>query len=129
VYREGIERLSSNCAQAASRCGVKKFVEVSTAQVYCGDKKPMTEDSHLEPWTNLAKHKLEVEKNLASFGSDLNYAIVRPAIVYGLGDRNGLTPRIIIGAIYRYTRQKMQVVSLRTHNKPHINESLVSRPE
>ena len=45
----------------------------------------------MDPWTNLAKHKLEVEKSLASFGSDLNYVILRPAIVYGLGDRNGLS--------------------------------------
>ncbi|KAK3799987.1 hypothetical protein RRG08_035586 [Elysia crispata] len=110
VYKEGIERLSLNCAEMASRHRVKKFVEVSTAQVYSGDKKPTSEESHLDPWTNLAKHKLEVEKSLASFGSDLNYIIVRPAIVYGLGDRHGLTPRIIIGSIYRYIRQKMQML-------------------
>ncbi|KAK3752249.1 hypothetical protein RRG08_064270 [Elysia crispata] len=110
VYKEGIEQLSLNCAEVASRHGVKKFIEVSTAQVYSGDKKLAVEESHLDPWTNLAKHKLEVEKNLANFGSDLNYVIVRPAIVYGLGDTNGLTPRIIIGSIYRYIRQKMQML-------------------
>ena len=38
VYKEGIERLSLNCAEVASRHKVKKFVEVSTAQVYSGDK-------------------------------------------------------------------------------------------
>ncbi|RUS73109.1 hypothetical protein EGW08_019131, partial [Elysia chlorotica] len=108
VYKEGIERLSLNCAEVASRHRLKKFVEISTAQLYAGDKRLASEDSHLDPWTNLARHKLEVEKNLASFGPDLNYVIVRPAIVYGLGDRTGLTPRIIIGSIYRYIRQKMQ---------------------
>ncbi|GFN83291.1 Dtdp-glucose 4,6-dehydratase [Plakobranchus ocellatus] len=110
VYKEGIERLSLNCAEVAARHKVKMFVEVSTGQVYPGDKKAMVEESHVDPWTNLAKHKLEVEKSLASFGSDFNYVIVRPAIVYGLGDRNGLTPRIIIGSIYRYIRQKMQML-------------------
>ena len=38
MYKEGIERLSLNCAEVASRHKVKKFVEVSTAQVYSGDK-------------------------------------------------------------------------------------------
>ncbi|KAK3781123.1 hypothetical protein RRG08_037580, partial [Elysia crispata] len=62
-------------------------------------------------------HKLKGKKNLANFGSDLNYFIVRPAIVYGLDDRNGLTPRIIIGSIYRYIRQRMQGLL----NNKHLN--------
>lgn len=41
---------------------------------------------------------------------DLNYIIVRPAIVYGSGDRQGITPRLLIGAIYRYTKEKMKML-------------------
>ncbi|XP_059140667.1 uncharacterized protein LOC131928611 [Physella acuta] len=109
VYKEGIYRLSLNCAELAAQHKVKRYIEVSTAQIYTHDKKPAREESKLEPWTNLARHKLDVEKALESF-VDLNYVIVRPAIVYGLGDRNGLTPRLIIGAIYKYMMQKMQML-------------------
>nr|KAI8752522.1 dTDP-D-glucose 4; 6-dehydratase-like isoform X2 [Biomphalaria glabrata] len=109
VYKEGIFRLSMNCAELAAKHKVKKYIEVSTAQVYSHEKKPSREDSKSEPWTNLARHKLEVEHALENF-TDLNYVIVRPTIVYGLGDRNGLTPRLIIGAIYKYMKQKMQML-------------------
>ena len=53
-------------------------------------QKPSTEDSKCSPWTNLAKHKLLVENKLKDIPG-LNYIIVRPAIVYGIGDRNGLS--------------------------------------
>lgn len=42
--------------------------------------------------------------------TDLRYAVIRPAIVYGLGDRHGLAPRLIIGAIYKYIKQKMKML-------------------
>lgn len=37
----------------------------------------------------LAKHKMEVERQLRNL-TDLNYLMLRPATVYGLGDKNGL---------------------------------------
>ena len=37
----------------------------------------------------------KVEEELAKM-EDLNYVIVRPAIVYGKGDRYGITPRMVI---------------------------------
>lgn len=55
-----------------------------------GNQKPAREDSRCDPWTSLARHKLDVERALENF-VDLDYVIVRPAIVYGLGDRNGLS--------------------------------------
>jgi nucleoside-diphosphate-sugar epimerase len=55
----------------------------------CNFQKPAHEDSKLEPWTVLAKHKLEVEKRLRNL-EGLNYLIIRPAIVYGSGDKTGL---------------------------------------
>ncbi|CAL1533091.1 unnamed protein product [Lymnaea stagnalis] len=109
VYKEGIYRLSLNCAELAAMHKVKRFIELSTAQIYTHEKKPAREDAKSEPWTNLARHKLDVEKALENY-VDLNYVILRPAIVYGIGDRNGLTPRLIIGAIYKYTMQKMQML-------------------
>jgi nucleoside-diphosphate-sugar epimerase len=53
-------------------------------------QKPAKEDCKCTPWTHLAKHKLLVENHLQQM-SDLNSVIVRPAIVYGLGDRNSLS--------------------------------------
>lgn len=44
-----------------------------------------------EPWTQLAKHKLMVERELKTMASELDYVIVRPAIVYGSGDRSGIS--------------------------------------
>ena len=72
-------------------------------------QKPVTEESKCEPWTNMARHKLKVEQLLGNF-PDLTYTILRPAIVYGIGDRQGLTPRLLIGAIYRYTKEKMKLL-------------------
>ncbi|OWF49963.1 dTDP-D-glucose 4,6-dehydratase-like isoform X2 [Mizuhopecten yessoensis] len=109
VYQEGINRLSTNCAAEAMDHKVKLYIEFSSGQMYSSDKKPCREDGKCEPWTHLAKHKLEVEHQLENF-KDLNYIIVRPAIVYGPGDRQGLTPRLIIGAIYKYIRQKMKML-------------------
>ncbi|XP_062611635.1 probable dTDP-glucose 4,6-dehydratase [Saccostrea cucullata] len=109
VYQEGIVNLSLNCAREAAKHNPKVFVEFSTGQVYAADKKPAKEDSKLDPWTVLAKHKLEVEKQLRNIPG-LNYLVVRPVIVYGPGDKMGLAPRLIIGAIYKYTRQKMKML-------------------
>ena len=48
------------------------------------------EDAKKEPWTNIAKWKSLVEESLAGIPG-LNYTILRPAIVYGVGDRTGLS--------------------------------------
>ncbi|KAK3095479.1 hypothetical protein FSP39_015159 [Pinctada imbricata] len=109
VYEEGIVRLSMNCAEEAARRSVRLYVEFSSGQMYSSDKKKCTEGGKVEPWTHLAKNKLEVEQRLQTI-PELNYIIVRPAVVYGLGDKMGLTPRLIIGAIYKYIRQKMKML-------------------
>jgi len=62
VYKENIIDVSVTCAKAAAKAGVKRFIEVSTAQVYTGDKKSSTEDDKTKPWTKLAKAKLEAEE-------------------------------------------------------------------
>ena len=38
VYNEQVYQLSTGCAKQASESGVKRFVEVSSAQVYSSDK-------------------------------------------------------------------------------------------
>jgi len=107
VYKERVHHLSYTCAEEAAKQGVKRFIEVSTAQVYESGSKPKDESGKVDPWTNLAKWKLQVEEDFKNI-SGLNYVIVRPAIVYGAGDKSGIAPRIICGAIYKHLDKKMK---------------------
>jgi len=107
VYKENIIDVSRTCAKAAANAGVKRFVEMSTSQVYQGDKKPSTEEDKPKPWTKLAKAKIEAEEELKKI-QGLNLIIVRPAIVYGPGDILGITPRIICAAVYKHLGETME---------------------
>lgn len=129
VYKERVHHLSLSCAQEAAKQGVKRFIEVSTAQVYEATNKAKDESAKVDPWTNLAKWKLQVEEDIRKIPG-LEVIIVRPAIVYGPGDRTGvgmvtsppplplrarwltrrsmLAPRIICGAIYKHLDKKMK---------------------
>lgn len=131
VYRERVKHLSLSCAAEAVKHNIRRFIEVSTAQVYEPTNKPKSESGALDPWTNIAKFKLEVEQGLKDI-SGLNYVIVRPAIVYGPGDKSGvgksdynifphptitqthrafcLGPRIICGAIYKHLDKPMKLL-------------------
>jgi len=40
--------------------------------------------------------------------TELNLNIVRPAIVYGPGDSQGISPRLICGAVYKHLGEKMK---------------------
>jgi len=109
VYKENVIDVATKCATAAAKHGVKRFIEVSTAQVYDGDKakKAYTEDAKPEPWTALATAKLASEKALLAI-PNANVIILRPAIVYGPGDLSGITPRIICGAVYKHLNEEME---------------------
>jgi len=107
VYGEKVLDLSVKVATEAAKQKVDRFIEVSTAQVYEAGKKPSKENSKTDPWTALAKFKLKAEEELRKIAG-LNLIIVRPAIVYGPGDINGLSPRIICGAVYQHINEKMK---------------------
>jgi len=107
VYKENIFDVTVTCAKAARKGGIKRFIEVSTAQVYNGDKKPSSEDDKLKPWTKLAKSKLDAEEQLKKI-EGLNFVIVRPSVVYGPGDVLGITPRIITAAVYKHLGETME---------------------
>lgn len=54
-------------------------------------QKPVAEEcSQLEPWTPLALHKREVERELNNM-TNLDYVVVRPAFIYGPGDKSSLS--------------------------------------
>jgi len=109
VYKERVKHLSLSCAAEAAKHRIRRFIEVSTAQVYEPTNKSKSESGPLDPWTNIAKFKLEVEQGLKEV-SGLDYVIVRPAIVYGPGDKAGVGPRIICGAIYKHLDKPMKLL-------------------
>lgn len=109
VYKEGIFQVNVNCARKAGELKVKKYIEISTGQVYASDKKASDEGSKTSPWTLIAKHKLKVEEELKKI-EGLNYIIIRPAITYGMGDMDGLTPRLIVGAVYKQLGETMKLL-------------------
>jgi len=109
VYKENKVYVTVTCAKAAAKFGAARFIEVSTAQVYEGGKKPSSETDKTKPWTGIAKASFESETKLKEV-KGLNYVIVRPAIVYGPGDTLGITPRIIIGATYKKKGKTMETL-------------------
>ncbi|RKO95805.1 NAD(P)-binding protein, partial [Caulochytrium protostelioides] len=109
VYDEKVYQISVNAGQAAAARKIPVFVEVSTAQVYDGDKKAATESSKTKPWTLIAKHKLRAEEALKAIPG-LNLVIVRPSIVYGPGDVLGITPRLIVAAVYKQLQEDMKML-------------------
>jgi len=109
VYEQGIVPLSLGCAELASKLRVKKYVEVSDSHCYKTKKVASKEEDKIEPYTLPAKCKMEVEKNLGNI-PNLNYAVIRPAITYGTGDCTGLTPWLILGAIYRHLNEPLRLL-------------------
>lgn len=109
VYEEGILKLSLNCAKEAALHKVKHYIELSSGQLYSSEKLSHKEDGAIEPWSFIGKWKYQVEQQIKDI-PNLNYTILRLATVYGLGDRTGLTPRIIGAAIYKYIGEPMKLL-------------------
>lgn len=109
VYSEGIYTLSVNVARQCAKLKVDRLVEISSGQMHSSDK-PQKEDCAIEPWTTEAKMKSKVEKELKNMSGELNYTIIRPAIVYGVGDRRSLTPRLLYGGIYKHLNETMKLL-------------------
>ncbi len=109
VYKQMIYTVSVECAKFASAYGVDKYIEFSTAQIYEPSKKPSKEEGKTKPWTKLAKFKLEAEEEVRKLDT-LPWIIVRPAIIYGPGDLNGLIPRIVCAATYTHSKDKMKLL-------------------
>jgi nucleoside-diphosphate-sugar epimerase len=123
VYDHNVVRLTSLCANAAAKHKCRRFIELSTGQVYDAGKKPSTEHDKIKPWTDIGRAKLEAEGELAKIPG-LNYVVIRPAVVYGTGDVYGLTPRLIVGSVYKESKETLK--SLYTKdlkvNTVHVND-------
>ncbi|KAG9395290.1 NAD dependent epimerase/dehydratase family [Carpediemonas membranifera] len=106
-YKDKVQGLTVNVAKAAAAAG-SKFIEVSDARVLKPSKKPAPEDASKDPTTNLAKFKLAAEAELTQI-PDLQYVILRPAVVYGPGDQNGvIASRLVCAAVYKHLGEKMK---------------------
>jgi nucleoside-diphosphate-sugar epimerase len=107
VYDHNVVRLTQLCANAAQKYKCKRFIELSTGQIYDAGKKPSAEGDKQKPWTEIARAKVEAEAAIAAVPG-LNYVIIRPAIVYGTGDVYGLTPRLIVGSVYKESKETLK---------------------
>mmetsp|Transcript_15000 Transcript_15000/g.16681 ORF Transcript_15000/g.16681 Transcript_15000/m.16681 type:complete len:268 (+) Transcript_15000:596-1399(+) len=106
MYQERVLKLGQTIAAEAEKYEIKKYIEVSTAQVYAPSKSSCTEDAKIKPWTPLATYKYKTEQHVV--GTKLPYVVLRPAICYGPADARGLMPRIIAGRIYKFLDKKMK---------------------
>uniref|UniRef100_A0A8D9DUS7 NAD-dependent epimerase/dehydratase domain-containing protein n=1 Tax=Cacopsylla melanoneura TaxID=428564 RepID=A0A8D9DUS7_9HEMI len=89
IYKEGIYKLSVNCATAAARYGILKYVEISTGEICSSNKHKLKESDDHHPSSLIAKYKVQVEKALHDIPG-LNFTIVRPGLVYGKSDRHNI---------------------------------------
>jgi nucleoside-diphosphate-sugar epimerase len=127
VYEESVVDAARVASAAAVRAGVSRWIEVSTAQVYKSEYKKTpdggwTETGTIDPWTGVARARLRAEEIIQASG--LNHVIVRPSIVYGVGDTLGLTPKLVIASIYKESGKKMELLwsqSLNT-NTVHVSD-------
>ncbi|KAI9487954.1 hypothetical protein BDB00DRAFT_83521 [Zychaea mexicana] len=109
VYQERIVQLSANCAKEAAKRKVKVFTCMSTAEIYDNDQGASTETSKVKPWTTIAKYKHRAEEELGKI-EGLNLVVLRPSLVYGTGALLGLTPRLIIGRVYKHLNEEMKLL-------------------
>lgn len=98
--------VAQKLGKAAVDMNVRKFVHLSTAQVYASSSKAVKEDGKIAPWTQQAEYSLKAEQALQSI-SGLPLVILRPVNIYGPGDVNGLMPRAVVAASYVKMKDKM----------------------
>ena len=117
VYEQRILSVSAKLGAAAAAAGVRRFVDLSTAQVYEPSDKASGELGKLKPWTKQATYKLRAEEALRQIRG-LPLVVLRAANIYGPADTQGLTPRLICAAAYVQLGEKMRFLwdsSLRMH--------------
>ena len=108
VYDARCSKLSGLCAFEAAKTTGTFYVEISTARVYPSmPRYPATETEAPKPHTVQAWYKLEAERRVQAVES-LDSCVLRPAIVYGVGDRKGLMSRAVCAATYVGTGEVMK---------------------
>jgi nucleoside-diphosphate-sugar epimerase len=79
---------------------LKQFIFISTVHVlgvkHKNSKLPLNENSPYQPSTKYSQSKVVCEKILLKAGQKgFPFTILRPAVVYGPGDKKGMVPKII----------------------------------
>jgi nucleoside-diphosphate-sugar epimerase len=97
TYRASNVDLVERALRAAAEARVRRFVFVSSVGVYGFPARlPVTEEHPYAPRTLYAATKVEAEMRARRAASELgvDLCIVRPTIVYGPGDRNGMLDKM-----------------------------------
>jgi nucleoside-diphosphate-sugar epimerase len=97
TYRASNVDLVDRVLKAAAAGGVRRFVLVSSVGVYgFPSRLPITEEHPYAPRTLYSATKVEAEMRARRSARELGIelCIVRPTIVYGPGDRNGMLDKM-----------------------------------
>jgi nucleoside-diphosphate-sugar epimerase len=97
TYRASNVELVERTMRASAAAGVKRFVFVSCVGVFgFPHRLPVTEENAYAPRTAFAGTKVEAEMRARRLARDLpiELTIVRPATVYGPGDRHGMLEKM-----------------------------------
>jgi len=103
LYHRLNVRPTKMLADAAGRHGIRSFILLSTVGVYGpGPFQLVSEDAELRPVTPYAASKLRCEEEVAAASEIRQRIILRPALVFGEGDRGNLLTliRLIDKGIY-----------------------------
>jgi UDP-glucose 4-epimerase len=96
AYRAANVELTESLVRACAG-RAKRFVYVSSVGVYgWPDRLPIDESSPFAPRTSYSASKVEAERLVARLSRELGieHVIVRPTIVYGRGDTNGMLDKL-----------------------------------
>lgn len=77
--------------EAINRRDIRRYIEFSSANMLSSEQSAVKEETATKPWTKLAQHKEKIENELEKHKAELNYTILRLPLVYGKGDRKGLS--------------------------------------
>ncbi len=97
TYRGSNVELVEQTLRAAAAASVRRFVFVSSVGVYGFPARlPVTEENPYAPRTLYAATKVEAELRARRVAREvgLELTIVRPSIIYGAGDRNGMLDKM-----------------------------------
>jgi nucleoside-diphosphate-sugar epimerase len=97
MYRSANVDLVVSTLRACAEAGVQRFVLVSSVGVYGFPARlPVTEEHPYAPRTLYSATKVEAEMRARRVARDLpiELVIVRPTILYGPGDRNGMLDKM-----------------------------------
>ena len=80
-----------NICRVADELGIHNMIFTSSVAVYAPSNSEIDEDGEKSPLTDYGKSKLQAEDVFRYWaGSDKNLTIVRPAVVFGEGNRGNL---------------------------------------